>query len=160
DLLGGTVPRQHVPAPPGDVGWLLQAFDQPQDRWRHHLARERALVAVMRQRLQMRVLGLAEPQCPRQRVDRGDRRADRAALLEPDVPVDADAGELRDLFATQARGSPPAAERQADRFRRQLLAARSQEIAEFNASRIGHVSPVMLGPWNTRIIPGLLVPSK
>src|SRR4029079_9622098 len=140
---------------------MRQALDQPQDRRRHDLARERPSVAVARQRLEMRMLGLAEPQRTGKRIDGGDRRADGAALLETDVPVDTDAGELGDLLAAQPRGAPPEPCRKPDGLRRQLFAAGPQEVAEFDAAWVGHdVAPAMEGLENTRIIPGLLVPSK
>jgi hypothetical protein len=105
------------------------------------------------------MLGLAEAQRTRQSVDGGDRGADGAALLEADIPVDADAGELGDLLAAEARGAPPAACGQPDRLRRQLFAAGAEEIAEFDAGRPWSYA-LMEGPRNTRIIPGLLCPSK
>ncbi|MGY3118306.1 hypothetical protein ACVWXQ_002243 [Bradyrhizobium sp. S3.14.4] len=84
------------------------------------------------------MLGLAQPQRTGERIDGGDRRADGAPLLETDVPVDTDAGELGDLLAAQARGAPAAARGKTDRLRRQLFAAGPQEVAEFDAARVGH----------------------
>lgn len=89
------------------------------------------------------MFGLAEAQRTRQRIDGRDRRADGAALLEADVPVDADAGELGDLLAAEPRGAPPLPCGKADRLRRQLFAAGAEEIAEFDAAWI---SDGML-PW-------------
>jgi len=52
------------------------------------------------------------------------------ALLEADIPVDADAGEFGHLLPAQARRAPPPARRQADYFGRQLLPPRPQKITE------------------------------
>src|SRR5262245_22592014 len=82
----------------------------------------------------MGVLGLAESQRARKRIDSRGRRADAAALLEPDVPVDADASELGDFLAPQARRAPPAARRQAHDLGAQFFPARAQEIAQFALS--------------------------
>lgn len=86
----------------------------------------------------MRMLGLAEAQRTRERIDGGDRRADGAALLEADVPVDANAGELGDLLAAEPCGAPPPACGKADGLRRQLFAAGAEEVAEFDTARVGH----------------------
>jgi hypothetical protein len=50
----------------------------------------------------MPVFGPAKAQRARQRIDRRSGRRDGASLLEPDVPVDADAGEV----ATSTRRKP------------------------------------------------------
>ena len=51
---------------------------------------------------QVGALHLVEHQRARHRVQHLDARVDRAALLQPGVPGDAHAGELRDLLAAQA----------------------------------------------------------
>src|SRR5690242_5168329 len=86
----------------------------------------------------MRMLGPGEAQRPRQRIDCRDRRVHRAALLEADVPVDADAGELGHLLTPQPRGAPSPSAGKADRFRRQPLAARPQEITERDTPWVSH----------------------
>jgi hypothetical protein len=57
-------------------------------------------------------------------------------LLEADVPIDTDAGELGHLLPPQAGRAPPPTHRQADRLRRQLLPPRPQKVAEFALPRI------------------------
>jgi NADPH:quinone reductase-like Zn-dependent oxidoreductase len=111
--LGGAVPVQDVPAPPGDVGGLGQIVDEPLQRLGDALALEGAPLGGAGQRAQVGVLDVGEAQGPGQRVDGGGRRADAAPLLEADVPVDADAGERGDLLAAQA-GRAPAARGQAE----------------------------------------------
>ena len=58
------------------------------------------------------------------------RRVDVAALLEPRVPGHADARELRDLLAPQARRPAPSARGQADVARVDALPPAAQERAE------------------------------
>jgi hypothetical protein len=93
-------------------------------------------VGILRQLPQIPVFGLGQPQRARQRVDRRSRRADGSSLLEADVPVDADAGELGHLLPPQAGRAPPPPHRQANRLRHQLLPPRPQEVAEFTLPRI------------------------
>ena len=105
---------------------------------------------MARQGAKVIVLGLAQPQRARQRVDGGERRVDGAALFQPDVPVDADAGELGDFFAAQAGRAPPACRQGGRPFGPQPLPARAEEVAEFAAACVAW--------WyssNPRIIPGL-----
>jgi hypothetical protein len=78
-------------------------------------------------------LARSEPQHAGDRVEHLDARIDRPALLEPGVPGDADAGELRHLFAAQARSAPPAAGCDADLGRGDALAAAAQEGGELFA---------------------------
>jgi hypothetical protein len=54
-------------------------------------------------------------------------RADVAPLLEPRVPGDPDAGELRDLLPAQARRASPARDRQPHLLGRDPLATAAQE---------------------------------
>jgi hypothetical protein len=60
-------------------------------------------------------------------------RADVAPLLEPRVPGDPDAGELRDLLPAQAGGASPARERQPHLLRGDPLAAAAQERRQLPA---------------------------
>jgi hypothetical protein len=59
----------------------------------------------------MGMLDLAELQRTGQRIDRGDRWADRAALFQADVPVDADAGEFGHFLAPKSGRASPAPSR-------------------------------------------------
>ena len=62
---------------------------------------------------------------------------DVAALLEPDVVVDAHARELGELLAPQARDAPAAVVGEPDVLRLQAGAAGTEEVAKF-----GHADPV------------------
>ncbi len=53
-----------------------------------------------------------------------------AALLEPGVPGEADAGELGDLLAAEARRSATPSGRQADVLRREASPAGPEEVGE------------------------------
>jgi hypothetical protein len=77
-----------------------------------------------------------EPQGRRERVGGLGRRADIPPLLQPSVPGDADAGELRNLLATQAGGAAAKAVRQSDARRSKPLAARTQEFRERSPPRV------------------------
>ena len=66
----------------------------------------------------------------RDRVEHLDARVDRAALLQPGVPGDADPGELGELLAPQAGGAAAGARRQADVLRADPLPAGAQERGE------------------------------
>ena len=85
----------------------------------------------------MALLGGIEMQRFAQRRQHFRRGADVAALLEPRVPGDADAGEQRHLIAPQARSAASKAIRQAGRGRRQPLAPRAQEGAKFASTGDG-----------------------
>ena len=115
DLVGGGVPGQQVPAAAGDIGRQVEAFDDAPDRLGHGLGAKARRSACGVKRAEMGVLRLAEAQRPGQGIDRGDRRADRSSLFEPDVPVDADAREFGHFLPAQARrAAPPAAGRPTD----------------------------------------------
>ena len=74
----------------------------------HALASEGLPIAAACQCAQMRRLDFAEPQRASQRLERGIGLDHRAALLEPQIPVHADAREFRDFLATQTgRATPP-----------------------------------------------------
>src|SRR3569623_3615628 len=74
-------------------------------------------------------LGLAEAERGGERPDRRGRWRRRAALREPDVPGDAEAGERGDLLAAQA-GRAPAQLGKAAVGRREPFATRAQEVSE------------------------------
>ena len=129
----GAVPGQNVPPTADHVGGL------PAERSEHApyrrindfgagFALERR--RPVRQHEQVAALGGVEAQGGRQRVKNLGRRADPASLFQPGVPGDADAGELRDLFAAQARSPAPEAVRQANLGRDEPLAARTQESSK------------------------------
>ena len=95
---------KQVPAAPGDVGGLVQALDHAAKRVAGRFrARRRGRSAVLRQGAQMGMFCLAQAQRAGQRIDGGGGGADGASLLQPDVPVDADAGAVRRLPAGAAR---------------------------------------------------------
>jgi hypothetical protein len=81
-----------------------------------------------------------ELQGPRDRVQDLRGRVDVAALLEPRVPGDADACELRDLLAPQARGTPTPREAQSDVLGPDTLASAAEERRELAAARLAAVS--------------------
>jgi hypothetical protein len=91
----------------------------------------------------MGVLHLAEAKGARQGVDRGDGRADRPALLEAYVPVDANAREFGHFLAAQAWRATPAAGREAGGAGSKSFPARAQEVAQFVAAAIGHSCSVL-----------------
>jgi len=134
DAIGAAVPGQDVERAIGRVGRERQRVEDGLYRCRRRRGRRarrgrRRLVPGQHERV--RALLGAEPERTRDRVERVGRRADVSTLLEPRVPGDAHAGELRDLLAAQARRAPPAtAGRQPDLRRRQLAAPVAQELGE------------------------------
>ena len=110
DFLGRLVPGQHVPAAAGDIGRLGEVFDDAPDRRR---ARSRATKA-RRSALRVRARRWACSTLLRRSARASastvvtDGLTD-AALLQADVPVDADAGEFGHLLAPQARACGAAA---------------------------------------------------
>src|SRR6202012_1633692 len=93
-LICGRVPRQNVPATAADIGGLVEACDQAAERCRHDLRHERPATGIARQFAKMGMFDLAQAKRTRQGIDRSDGRTDSSALLQPDVPVDADACEF------------------------------------------------------------------
>ena len=101
---------------------MAHARDRARELGRHVLRCERPRAIRAGQRAQVSALRLAELERAGERVDRGGRRRRRPALLEPDVPVDADAGECGHLLAAQP-GRAPAQPRQPERRGLEPLAA-------------------------------------
>ena len=80
-------------------------------------------------------LGHVEVEHPSERVEHAGRRSDVAALLEPRVPGQPDACELRDLLASQPGRAPVAVDGQRRRSRGvRRLAAVAQELGELVAT--------------------------
>jgi hypothetical protein len=116
DFVCSSIPRENVPSATGNVGGLIQAFDYASDGCGYALAEEYATVRVAGECPQMAMFGFAETQSTRERIDRGDRGADRASLFQPDVPVDTDARKFGHLLASEARSPPPAPVWKTDRL--------------------------------------------
>ena len=91
------------------------------------LARRRLLAAAEQD--QVGALGLAHAQRACERLEHLQRGAHVATLLEPRVPGGADAGELRDLLAAQARRAPAPAAGEPDVLGLEARAAVAQEVA-------------------------------
>lgn len=127
----GSVPSQDIPTTPEHVGRLTEVAHQALEILGHRLADERASHRIVSERAQVSVLDLAEAKRPGERVDGGDRRLYASALLEPDVPIDADAGQSCDLLTTQAGRATPASDGKANRLRTEPFTPRAQKIAEF-----------------------------
>jgi hypothetical protein len=146
----GGVPGQDVAAAAGDVGGLGQAFDQAPDGVRHSLPGEPLVPGAAGQGAQVVAFGRVQAQGLGQGVDGGHRRPDRPALLQPHVPVHADAGQLGDLLAAQARGASPAAVGQAERRGAEPFPPGAEEVAELAAilgGRWHRALPGLSGPW-------------
>jgi hypothetical protein len=71
----------------------------------------------------MRMLDFAEAQRTRKGVDRRDRRTDGPPLFQPDVPIDANAGQFSNFLAPKAGSATPPPVRKTDRFGIELGAA-------------------------------------
>ena len=84
---------------------------------------------MLREQEQMLTLARIERQGLRKLVEKRIRHADVAALLEPRAPVDADAGELRQLFASQSGAATVIRSGTSGRWRRALSAA-SDELRQ------------------------------
>ena len=77
-----------------------------------------------------RALVVVEQERACDRVEHLRRRVDLAALLEPRVPRDSDARDLRDLLAPEARCAPPPRGAEAYLLGRYALAPAAKERAE------------------------------
>jgi hypothetical protein len=93
-----------------------------------------------------------EAQRPGERIDGGDRRADRPPLFQPHVPVDPDAGELGYFFAPQARRPSPARVRQPHIRGAEPRPPGPEKITKFSAARVRHGVSFACG--RDRLIPG------
>ena len=78
----------------------------------------------------MRALGIVELERPGQRFEHELRDAADLAALQAPVVVGADAGQRRDLLATQAGHPPPAVARQAGLLGRDPRPARGEELGD------------------------------
>src|SRR5665213_3017542 len=145
---GRRVPAPRVPIAVEDIGRGPDRVDCGKHRRRHlvALAVGRAGIALAGVLEQIGPLGAAEPQRVRQPRQRRGRYRNVAALLDPAVPGGAEAGELGDFLAPEARRAAAAGADQTDRSGRQLLALRPDEIAKLAPPRIQH------GAEHTRII--------
>lgn len=78
----------------------------------------------------MRTLRGTEVQCFCEFLDGRPGGQRLTALFEPDVPVDRNARELRNFFASQARGASPAARSDSEVSRIRGFAPLPQKLAE------------------------------
>ncbi len=116
-----------------------------------HLGRQRALHAVggpgragdVGEPEQVPALGGVQPERARDRVEHLDARVDRAALLQPGVPGDADPGQLRELLPPQPGGAAAGADGEADVLRADPLPAAAQERGELGPARRARGLPVV-----------------
>jgi len=91
--------------------------------------------AIVGENKQMRPLLSVEAKSTGNLLQKMGRHLDRAALLKPRVPSQADTGEVRNFLTTQARRSPPLGDRQAYVCRNQARTPGSQEVGEFLSRR-------------------------
>ena len=114
-----------------NAGRLREPFEQREDA-RADVAAVQPGAARRRAGEEVQVVGLGVGQ-PQRGGDRGQDlggRPRRAALFEPDVVLGGDVREHCDLLATQTRGPPPRARREADVLRPEPLAPGAQEHPE------------------------------
>jgi len=116
DLRRRRVPSQYVPAPAGHIGGLIEVLDETPDRRRYDFGGEAAAARRQRQSLEVRMLDVGEAQRSSECIDRRKRRSDGPALLQTDVPVDANARKLGYLLASEARCAAPPTVRETDGF--------------------------------------------
>jgi hypothetical protein len=109
------------------------------DRKRSGIAGERG--AVVGENKQMCPLFSVEAKSAGNLLQEMGRHLDRAALLKPRVPGQADAGEVRNLLTAQARRSPSFGDRQVDVGWNQSRTPGSQKVGEFLSRRSTRV------PW-------------
>lgn len=114
ELMGGLIVGQNIPAKIEDMrGMRRQVVEQsPHQRW--HGAKGLARFGgwpLLREKKEMTTLGRVELEDAREIVEEIRRNADLAALFEPCVPAQADAGERRYFLASQTRRAPPPARR-------------------------------------------------
>ena len=116
-----------------------------------------AVTALPGQREQMGPLGLVEPERPRHGLEHALGGAGEAAALHPDVVVDRDAGEHRDLLAPQPLHPAIAAVRRQTRLlRRDPRPPGAQELADLGAQVEG-ADPSTVGT-RPRVREALAVP--
>ena len=137
------VPREQV-EPLGDhAGGQRKGVEDQLD-----LGGQRAVVAAREGRSragdvgqpeQVRPFGGVEPQHPGDRVEDLDAGVDRAALLQPRVPGDADPGQLGELLAAQAAGAAASAGGQPDVLGADAFPAGAEERRELGPAGAGAV---------------------
>ncbi len=161
----GGVPGQQVEALVDDAGRkggqpvedLLDLGDGKQVR----LGRRRSL-RCLREPVEVLPLRLVEPERAGHRVEDLAAGVDRAALLEPGVPRDADARELGHLLTAQPGGAAPEPGGKAGILRRYALPAAAQERGELGPpgpaldGRYDAHSPILA--WPARSCQVVLVP--
>jgi hypothetical protein len=134
---GGLVPGARRAQPVEQVGWPGEGGERRRqaqgDRPLLLLGRQRR-IAAGRQLEEIGALGPRQPQRPGQAAKRRRRDSDLAALLDPAHPGRAEAAELRQLLAPQARRAAARPGGQAELARRQALAVGPQERAERTAA--------------------------
>lgn len=140
------VPTEYIPALTGDISRPRQARDDAANRVGDCLARERLVLGNARESTKVGMLPGAETERACERIDRCSGRRSGPALLNPDVPINADAGAFRHLLASQPGRAAAAQAGQAERFGAEPLSSGAQKIAERRAN---------LGVCHPRIIPVL-----
>ncbi|CUJ71991.1 Uncharacterised protein [Achromobacter xylosoxidans] len=152
---------QHVPGPVQHVGRRgdgVHALAQRPGR-PHRIVARMLRVGTVGQVEQIGPLGPRQLQHPRDA--RPDRRRYRhlAPLLDPGVPGDADAAQLRHLFAPQPGRAAPHAFGQAGHLRRDARAGAAHELAQRLAAQAGAFmagGAGLGGSVHTRIREGLV----
>ena len=147
------VEGQVVPAAADDVGRVrTEVLDQPPDGRRGALRRwlaRRDLLTTSEQD-QVRSLGRSQSQRPGDRLEHLERGAHIAALLEPRVPGRADARQVRDLLAAQARGAAAPTARKPDLIGFDTGTAPAQEVSQLRAASLA----VPIGALACTVEPG------
>ncbi len=98
----------------------------------------RGLSRVTREAQDVIVLGGRQLKRPGKRIDHLPRGPDFPPLLQPGVPGEADAGEERDLLASEARRPPIPRGDESNRLRRNLMPPGLEEIRKLVVRRLAY----------------------